>query len=394
MRTENEQIVEQIKKAEHVLVTFNCAWDGDAVASSLALFSLLKKMNKQVDIVAQKPENNSAATDGEETAADKLYSFLPGFEAIRYDFAELRRFIISLRTIDAKVAQVKYQKETDRLDFIITPKTGVFSREDVSSAESEFRYDLIIVADTTDLESLGRIFGDHNDLFYQTPIINIDHHAANEDYGQINHINLTAVATAEIVYALVRDNFPDFLDADMATSLLAGMISKTRSFKTANVTPQALAAAAELIALGARREEIVNHFYRSRSINALKLWGRVLAKLQSAVDGKLVWSTLSHLDFTKTSSTENDLSEVIEELIVNIPQARVIIIIFEIFKDGASKTKALVHTIKNINALALTKELKPEGTKNIVRIVIDKPYQLAEIELIALIADKLKHIIV
>ena len=43
MLTQEQQIFEQIKKADNILVTFKSAWSGDAVASSLALFLFLKK---------------------------------------------------------------------------------------------------------------------------------------------------------------------------------------------------------------------------------------------------------------------------------------------------------------------------------------------------------------
>ena len=188
-----------------------------------------------------------------------------------------------------------------------TPSILLFPRrkaflpaEDVKTRSGEFKYDLVIVLDTPDLESLGSIYDNDTEFFYQIPIINIDHGSNNEAFGQINLVELTAIATAEILFNLFTNYSRDLLDENIATCLLAGIIAKTKSFKTQNLTPQSLSVSSQLISMGARREEIVNQLYRSRSLNVLKLWGRVLARLTSALENKLVWTVLTQVDFDKT----------------------------------------------------------------------------------------------
>lgn len=373
MLTQEQQIFEQIKKASNILVTFKKTWNGDAVASALAMYLFLKKMDKQVDLVAEK------------FSLDKLYSFLPGYTEIKNSLLNLRKFIISLDITNTKVSQIKYKQEESKLNFIISPKDGFFTESDITSGASGFKYDLIIVLDTPDLESLGRIYDNDTEFFYQTPIINIDHSSTNEEFGQINFIELTAVSTSEIVFSLFESFGRDLIDENIATCLLAGLIAETKSFKTNNVTPRALMAASALMSLGARREEIVNNLYRSKSLNVLKLWGRVLARLSSTLDNKLIWSTLSAADFLKTSSTEKDLTDVIDELIISIPQAKVIAIIYENQNEAASppvqpsnQANLLLYTIKNLDSLSLAKEFNPSGTKSLSRAVINLPIAEAE----------------
>jgi len=385
MLTQEQQIFEQINKADNILITFRKTWNGDSVASALAMFLFLKKLDKNVEIVAEKFD------DG------RLFSFLPGFNEIKNAVENLRKFIISLNIANTKVNQIKYKMEDNTLNFIISPRDGFFTHDDITSHASGFKYDLIIALDTPDLESLGKVYDNDTEFFYQAPIINIDHHSGNEEFGQINHIQLTAVATAEILFSLFDSYSRDLINEDIATCLLAGMISKTRSFKTPNVTPNALLSASQLISMGARREEIVNRLYRSRPLNVLKLWGRVLARLSSSMENKLIWSALTKMDFEKTDSTEKDLTDVIDELIINIPQANVIVIIYEktIASEQTEKneqqitTYVLVHSIKNIDSRNLIKELNPGGTKNLAIATINKPVQEAEKEVIGLIEEKL-----
>jgi nanoRNase/pAp phosphatase (c-di-AMP/oligoRNAs hydrolase) len=377
MLSTNQQIFEQIKKANNIVIAFNKVWNGDAVASALAMYLLLKKMDKNVDIVAEQFDQG------------KPFRFLPAFAKICNSLDNLRRFVISLNTSNAKVEKIKYQTEANALNFIISPKDGFFTKDDITTHAGNFKYDLIITLDTPDLESLGTIYDNDTEFFYQVPIINIDHHSENEEYGQVNHVEITAIATAEIVFNLVTEYSRELVDEDIATCLLTGIISKTKSFKTQNITPGSLSASAQLIAMGARREEIVNHLYRSRPLNVLKLWGRVLARLTSAANNSLIWSVLTTADFTKTTANEDDLNEVIDELIINIPQAKVIVLIYESIvktlddnqEAEETVTRALIYSVRNINSLLLTKQWQPVGTKSLVRITLSKNIFDAEKEI-------------
>lgn len=380
MLNQQQQIFEQIKKANNILITFSKAWNGDSVASSLALFLFLKKLGKTVDLVAEKNEQSTA------------FAFLPAYSEIKYTLNNLRQFIISLDIRNTKVSQIKYKVEKNTLDFIVSPEDGFFTTDDITAKSSGFRYDLIITLDAQDLESLGTIYDTDTEFFYEIPIINIDHQASNEQFGQINLIELTSVATAEILFALFEGQDKTLIDENIATCLLAGMISKTRSFKTQNVTPAALTAVSQLISLGGRREEIVNHLYRSRGLNVLKLWGVALARLNGKDDDKIIWTSLFNTDFTKTNSNPNDLEEVVDELIVNIPQAKIIIIFYESLKEEQLLSNVLVYSIKNLNALSLLKEYNPTGLKNLAKATIERPIKEVEQEIVQVITDKLSKL--
>jgi phosphoesterase RecJ-like protein len=380
MLSQEQQIFEQIKKANSILITFNKLWNGDAVASALALFLLLKKMDKNVDIAADQFEQG------------KMFNFLPSFQTIENTLDNLRKFIVSINISNAKVGQIKYKIEDNSLNFIIAPKEGFFTKNDVSSRSGDFKYDLVIVMDTPDLESLGLIYDNDTEFFYKAPIVNIDHHSNNEGFGQINHVELTATSTAEIVFELMSREYRDLIDEDIATCLLTGIISKTKNFKTSNISPQVLSFSSQLISMGARREDIVNRLYRSKSLGVLKLWGRVLARLTGAMNNKIVWSVLTKIDFEKTGTNEEDVNDVIDELIVNIPQAKIMMIIYESKEKDKTVTKVLLSTIRNISAMRLAKEFDPEGSKNVVKITIDKNVKEAEKDIIDLIKAKAENL--
>jgi nanoRNase/pAp phosphatase (c-di-AMP/oligoRNAs hydrolase) len=407
MLNQEQQIFDQIKKANTILVTFSRSSGGDAVAAGLAIYLFLKKLGKKVDIVtegnghpaareviaatapvAEKAEPATSKT----TIKEKYLSFLPGRNEIKHQLDNLRKFIISLDIRHTKVGQIQYKVEADTLDFIVSPLDGFFTTEDITSKSSGFKYDLIITISTRDLESLGQIYDHDTEFFYQTTIINIDNQPANESYGQINLIDLNTVSSTEILFNLFNSYDRSLIDDDIATCLLAGMIIATKSFKTNNISPQALGTASQLIAMGARREEIVNHLYRSRSLNLLKLWGIVLARLSSTLDSRIISSIINLDDFQKTKTETKDLYDVIDELIVNIPQAKIIVLMYELIAGGIKQVEVMIYGVKNLDVASLVSELNPIGNKSLVRIKSLKPIKEFEKEIITLLSEKAKRI--
>ncbi len=400
MRPLEQQIINQIEKAKEILIALPQESSGDCLASGLALFNFLKKIDKSVHIALSSSALKNSAP----------FSFLPGFASVKSDLENLAKFIVSIDIKNMEIDQIKYVISDDTLNFIVSPKSGWFTKDNIKSANSGYKYDLIFVLGASDLESLGEIYDGQVDFFYKTNIINIDHQADNEEYGQINLIDLNAVSVTQILFELLKNYRVDFIDSDIATCLLSGIITRTRSFKTANLTPQALTATSELMALGARREEIVNRLYRSRDLNILKLWGRILSGLNSSDNQKIVWANLLLSDFDNLVK-EEDLLGAIEELLLNIPEARLIVLFYSLNEKslenepadleketvvvhpatGGSifKTRALVYSVKNLNSIELLKEYSPTGTRRTAYIETDKPLKTFSVELIERLKDKL-----
>jgi len=410
-----QQFFNLIEKSKNILISFPIDWSGDAISASLALFLFLKKIGKNVEIGAEHMKNTNNFKIPTES-----FKFLPAFSEIKDSLENLMKFVVSVDLKNAKVSQIKYIIENNKLNFIISPRDGFFTENDLSSNMGGFKYDLIITVDSCDLESLGKIYDSNIDFFYKTPIINIDQSPENEEFGQLNIIDLKAVAVTEIIFNLLFNYNKKLIDEDIATCLLAGIIFRTKSFKTSNVTPRVLATTSKLIELGARREEIVANLYRSRSLSTLKLWGRVLNNLSTSEDNNIIWTTLFKNDFQISKSGEENLQDVIDELIISIPTAKVIVVLYSLsemsvldeqymtgddkqeFNDktivihnGSDKifsTNVTVCSVKNIDALELIKNLKPEGTKKIAQSLVNRPLKEVEKEVILNIKNQLEKI--
>lgn len=377
-RETNLQIKELVEKSKKILLTTSKQTTGDGLASSLAMFLFLKKINKNCEIIID--DFNLPAQ----------YAFLPQTEEIRREAAKLKKFVISLNIAQTGIEELSYDVDGQNLKIYISPKQGVFTPEDLKFIASEFAYDLIIVLGTPDLESLGKLYDHHRDLFYQLPVINIDHQPTNEQYGHLNLTDMTAASTSEIVYSLIAGWPEKMLDEKIATCLLAGLISATRGFRTTNVTPRTLAVAGDLIRLGANRQNIINQLYQTKTINTLKLWGRLLSRLQYDPQIKLVSSKLNPFDFTESNATAKDLNGVVEELIANNPLAELIVIFYQ---TEAGQTQVLAKSLGSANLLSLLKPLTPQGTAQQATCSLKQNLEETEKEVLDLIARQLKPII-
>ena len=346
-----KQIFKQLEKANDILIVFLNNKDGDALAASLGLFIFLKNIGKKVAIVG--------ANGGQEKSINykNNLNFLPFFKKIESELSNLRRFVVSLDIKNAKISQIKYSLDEDKLNFIISPASGWFSAEDISSRADEFKYDLIISVGVNDLELLGEIYDTNVEFFYKTTIINIDNVAANEDFGQINFVDLNSVTNSEVIYYLLKNYEAKQISEDVATCILAGIIKKTKNFKAGNLSPKTLLASSELIALGSRREEIIKNLFYSKSISSLKLWGEVLKYLKSENSGEFLWSKIGPEYLAEFSPESESLEEIIDELISSLPKAKVFILLTE--KEEKINIKAF--SLKAINCLSLLKDYNGEG---------------------------------
>ena len=300
MLTPSQQALDLIQKSKNILIALPESLNGDSLGSALALEAALKKLNKKVEVAAA------------EAPPDKL-SFLAGAANLKNKLTSLRDFVISIDTSQNKISRLRYETANSVLKiFLATPQK--IEQRDIKLEPGPFYYDLIITIDAPDLESLGQIFSDNTELFFNKSILNIDHKAGNEYFGEVNLIEPTAAACAEIVAGLIEKLGSILIDDSVATSLLTGLIVKTHSWQNSKTTPQALNLASLLIVRGADQETIVKNLYKTKPLNCLKLLGRLMGHMEFDEARKIVWLFAEREDFIATDTSAKDLPFVLEEI--------------------------------------------------------------------------------
>ena len=202
-------------------------------------------------------------------------------------------------------------------------------------------YDLLVVSDCGTLDRVGDVRGRHPELFERLPRVVIDHHASNDATGEADWIEPTSAATCEMVALLaVRLGLP--LNADggsLAAALMAGIVMDTATFAHPNATPRTLAVSAALVEAGAPLSDISRRLYRSKPAAQLRLFGRVLDRLESTDGGRVIFSTLLDADLAETGTLPPQ-SEGIIDLLAQADEAEVAIL----FKEAGPATRISVRT--------------------------------------------------
>ena len=178
--------------------------------------------------------------------------------------------------------------------------------------------DLIITVDCSALDRLGP--GGP-----AVPVVNIDHHATNTLFGDINLVDGQASATAELLYDLA----PALglkIDAEVATNLLAGIVTDTIGFRTASTTPRVLQVAADLMTRGATLVEVYERTLNQHTLSALRYWSHGLGRLES--EGGMVWCSLTLEDRQAAQYGGNDDADLIN-LLGTVDGTRVALILVE-----------------------------------------------------------------
>jgi phosphoesterase RecJ-like protein len=204
-------------------------------------------------------------------------------------------------------------------------------------------YDLLVVGDCGELERIGPVLDTHRGLFERVPILDIDHHISNPRFGAVDWVEAASSATCEMVTLLAwRMEVPlTAADGMLASALAAGIVMDTGNFQHPNVTPRTLVVAAALREAGADFSEIARRLYRSKPNTQLALFGRVLARIESDLDGRLVWSSLELADLTATRALAAE-SEGLIDLLSQSETSEAAILFKEV--DGNGSTRLSIRT--------------------------------------------------
>ncbi len=318
----DQQIFELIKKSGNILIVLPENLTADALASGLALRLFLQKLEKNVQLAAS----------GQ--IAENL-KFLPGSELLQSKLASGQSLVITLDTSVKRLEEISYQTGSHRAQIYLKSQDEPFTEQDLTFAQEKSKPDLIVALGTKSLAALGRLYETSTDVFFETPKINIDNQPDNDYFGTLNLIELTATSVAEILSELLQQYEQQLIDQDIATCLLAGIISSTKSFQHVQTTPRAFLKASELVSLGGRQQEIVKNIYQTKSLPLLKLWGRALARMKILGVQKTVYSILNFTDFEKAEAGEEQLLPTLKEFIDNISGYSVIALIAEPVKNSS-----------------------------------------------------------
>ncbi|MGL6066631.1 MAG: DHH family phosphoesterase [Cetobacterium sp.] len=246
-----EKIKEKIEKSKNIIIAGHVNPDGDTIGAGLSLLLGLEKKYPGKKIVFVLQDD-----------VPKNISFLKGAEKI---------------------------KKVDNIE--------------------NSNYDLAILVDSATIDRVGSVVN----LIEDTYKINIDHHISNSRYGDINKVKDIS-STSEMMYTILKELDIE-ITLEMAEAIYLGLVNDTGNFAHSNVTDKTFLVASDLIKIGVSNNKIVNDFFKTKSLERMKVLGTALSEMVFVEEKKLMYFNLSAKKLKSLNAVKDDTEGVVEELI-------------------------------------------------------------------------------
>ena len=186
-------------------------------------------------------------------------------------------------------------------------------------------------------------------------MLDVDHHLGNSRFGKLNYVLETECSTGAVVMHLLRGlNVP--VDPQIATCILTTVMTDTGGFMHSNASPEALELAAELMRLGADKEEITEAIFLRKRVAATKLLGRIIDEMTFAHEGRYCYS---HVDDAMLAQTGADVEDT--EDTVNTLRGQDGVEVAGLFKAIDGEIRVSLRSSGRVNVQAAAKRLGGGG---------------------------------
>lgn len=332
--------------AKRVLVTSGKNVDPDALGSALAMAIALESLGKQVTVAIEEFDNTRMP-------------FLPTIHRVLGSVGQ-KSLVVSIDVGQNPIEKINYNAEDTKFNLILTPKAGQVDVDQIQYSYAGLNFDAVVVVDTAAKRLLGDWVESFEAELKDLPIINIDHHADNEQFGTLNLVQADKASATMVVYELLQTMKVE-LTGDILTNLLAGVLSDTNQFLNRNADAASMQMAASMVEQGADLHGITKNLFKSMSVAALRLWGRVLSRVE-VVDPGIVITEVRQADLTETQAQQTDedtLDQITNTYIPSVGGAFVGIVLKE--KDNGEISGSLRSIHPNVNVQQIAKKLNGGG---------------------------------
>jgi len=187
--------------------------------------------------------------------------------------------------------------------------------------------DVVLALDTAAKNRLGTAIQGVGS--YKT-LVNIDHHASNPGYGDLNYLDMHAPATGQIIYELLQDQKLPFFPT-IADALFVAISTDTGSFRYQNTTAHTFEIAGKLVEAGVDLATISNRVYESYPKRRILMLGRLLNDATFHADDRIGTFTLTEETKQKLAVDPADIDGLID--VIRSINTVVVAIFFEELPD-------------------------------------------------------------
>jgi bifunctional oligoribonuclease and PAP phosphatase NrnA len=164
--------------------------------------------------------------------------------------------------------------------------------------ESRSEFDALLILDCGTLERLGEI---SSRIGIIRPLINIDHHEHNTQFGDLNFVDTNSSSVGEIIYRLIKlADLP--MSRNIAESIFMAIQTDTGSFRYGNTTKEAFTIAGEMLDWGVSPWMLSRQVMDGYSLKKLRLLELTLKTIELCHEGKVGFITITQQMFSKAKA--------------------------------------------------------------------------------------------
>ena len=200
-------------------------------------------------------------------------------------------------------------------------------------------------------------------------IINIDHHTNTDFYGDLNWVDDSAAAVAEMVFKLIGSLGAE-ITSEIATNLYVAIITDTGCFRFPNTTEKTFEVASRLVSMGAEPAVIARSLYSERPESSVRLLATVLSTLEMSTkrQGSVAWIQMTEEMLSETGATREQTEGLIDHVLA-IQGVKVAVFYRE---EGPRTTRVSLRSSEGLDVAQIARNWNGGGHRNAAGLTIDR----------------------
>ena len=178
----------------------------------------------------------------------------------------------------------------------------------------------------------------------------IDHHSTNTMFGDINYVDLSAPACAQVVYMLIK-HYRWKITPEIGTCIMAGIITDTGGFQYSGVSKDTFNIAAELLDVGVNISKVYKKVFDTKTISSFELRRIAIDRMEFLEDGKIAFTYVTNEDERKVNAGVGDYEGIVSEG-RSVEGVEVSIFLHEL-KDGEFKISLRSNSYVNVSDVCI-----------------------------------------
>ena len=178
----------------------------------------------------------------------------------------------------------------------------------------------------------------------------IDHHSTNTMFGDINYVDLSAPACAQVVYMLIK-HYRWKITPEIGTCIMAGIITDTGGFQYSGVSRDTFNIAAELLDAGVNISKVYKKVFDTKTRSSFELRRIAIDRMEFLEDGKIAFTYVTNEDERKVNAGVGDYEGIVSEG-RSVEGVEVSIFLHEL-KDGEFKISLRSNSYVNVSDVCI-----------------------------------------